>query len=102
MSPQRKAGTILLRDGFLFPQDNWTSFQEDSRIFLVFSKGQWTRFFGLWTLDGLTQEYGLVFRTLDLLWFFGFLDRFFFRTLDFKRFFYWTLDHLNSFDYVKI
>lgn len=50
---------------FLFSQDNWISFQKDFRIFLVFSKGQWTRFFGLWTLDGLTQEYGLVFRISD-------------------------------------
>jgi hypothetical protein len=60
-------------------------FKRDFRIFSGLSKGRGSGFsFGLWTgssfgffglvflldvglLDGLTQEYGLVFRTLDLV-----------------------------------
>jgi hypothetical protein len=89
MSPQRKAGTIFFFErrcscsvfkGFL-----GSVFKRDFRIFFWSFKGTWIWFF-FWTLDwffvrifglvflsdfglldGLTQEYGLVFRTLDLV-----------------------------------
>ena len=110
MSPQRKAGTIFfLRDGVsVFKGLLGSVFKRDLRIFFWSFKGTWIWFF-FWTLDwffvrifglvflsdfglldGLTQEYGLVFRTLDLVFqrddgsgfSFGFLDLVFLSDLD--------------------
>ena len=68
MSPQRKAGTIFC-ETVLFSQDSWISFQKGlSDFFFWFSKDSRIRFSRTLELDGFTQEYGLVFRTLD--WFF--------------------------------
>jgi hypothetical protein len=67
MSPQRKAGTIFCETVLCFHRIAGLVFKKDSRIFW-FSKDFRIRFSRTLELDGFTQEYGLVFRTLD--WFF--------------------------------
>jgi len=66
MSPQRKAGTIFC-ETVLFSQDSWISFQKGLSDFFWFSKDSRIRFSRTLELDGFTQEYGLGFSDVGLV-----------------------------------
>jgi hypothetical protein len=111
--PATESGdNFFLRDGVLFSKDHWIGFHKDFRT-LVFQRDVDLVFTDNWTLDGLTQEYGLVFlRTLDLLWFF-FGSGYFGFSSDFRNWFFFgflemvflsDVGYFNifSFDNIKI